>query len=276
MALPTIDTAFVEEFEAGVHLAYQRMGSHFRGTVRTVNGVKNKTTFQKMGKGTATQKARHGDIPAMNLAHTVVSVTLEDWYAGEWIDDLDVLRINHDEKMVAMQSGAAALGRKTDEQITTAMNTTTTTDDHGTTGFTETTSIDVMETLGTNDVPNDGQRYCAVGWPQWGQLLAIDSFANADYIGRDNLPFKNAGTAKEWLTMMWFPTSAVPAVDSDTRTCFAWHKSAVGHAIGADVQTNMAYHNDKDSWFVNNKMQMNAVLIDVNGCISMDVDDTPS
>jgi len=47
MATPTIDTSFIEEFESGVHMAYQRMGSKLRNTIRTANGVKNKTTFQK-------------------------------------------------------------------------------------------------------------------------------------------------------------------------------------------------------------------------------------
>ena len=47
MALNTISTSFIEEFESGVHVAYQRMGSKLRNTVRTRNGVKNKTTFQK-------------------------------------------------------------------------------------------------------------------------------------------------------------------------------------------------------------------------------------
>ena len=50
MATPSISTSFIEEFEAGVHMAYQRMGSKLRNTVRTRNGVKNKTTFQKIGK----------------------------------------------------------------------------------------------------------------------------------------------------------------------------------------------------------------------------------
>jgi hypothetical protein len=65
MATPTISTSFIEEFESGVHMAYQRMGSKLRNTIRTANGVKNKTTFQKIGKGFATTKARHGNVAPM-------------------------------------------------------------------------------------------------------------------------------------------------------------------------------------------------------------------
>ena len=44
---------------------------------------------------------------------------------------------------------------------------------------------------------------------------------------------------------------------------------AIAHAIGADVSSNMQYHNDKDSYFVMNKMQMNSVLIDAEGVFKM-------
>ena len=151
MALNTISTSFIEEFESGVHVAYQRMGSKLRNTVRTRNGVKNKTTFQKIGKGFATTKARHGNVAPMNLAHTNVSVTVEDFFAGEWVDDLDQLRINHDEMQVAQQSGAYALGRKTDELILNQMTTTTSAHDETSNGITLTWALELMEKFGKNN-----------------------------------------------------------------------------------------------------------------------------
>ena len=38
----TIDTAFIKQFESEVHLAYQRMGSKLRNTVRMANNVTGK------------------------------------------------------------------------------------------------------------------------------------------------------------------------------------------------------------------------------------------
>jgi len=271
MATPTIDTSFIEEFESGVHMAYQRQGSKLRGTIRTANGVKNKTTFQKIGKGFATTKARHGNVAPMNLDHTNVSVTLEDYFAGEWVDDLDQLRINHDEMLVAQQSGAYALGRKTDELILAAMDTTTNSLNETTNGITLAWAFSLMEAFGNNDVPDDGQRYCVVGWENWSQLMDIDEFSRAEYIGTENLPFANSITAKQWLGFTWFPFSGLDEAGSGNvdRKCFAWHSSAVGHAIGADVSSNMQYHNDKDAYFVLNKMQMNATLIDADACYEL-------
>src|SRR3546814_18005499 len=47
-----------------------------------------------------------------------------------------------------------------------------------------------FEMLGEADVPDDGQRYAIIGWRQWGQLLEIEEFANANYVGDDSLPWK--------------------------------------------------------------------------------------
>ncbi len=114
----TIDKSFVDHFQADVHQAYQRMGSKLRNTVRVKNSVKGASTvFQKVGKGTATTKARHGKIPVMNADHEAVRCDLRDYYAGDWVDALDELKVNHDEKMVLANAGAYALGRKTLSRI---------------------------------------------------------------------------------------------------------------------------------------------------------------
>ena len=85
-----IDAAFVKQFEAEVHEAYQRQGSKLRPTVRSKTGVRGASTvFPRVGKGTAAAKSRAGQVPLMNLDHATVECFLQDYYAGEWIDRLD-------------------------------------------------------------------------------------------------------------------------------------------------------------------------------------------
>jgi hypothetical protein len=43
----TIDQAFIKQFETEVHMAYQRMGSKLRNTVRTTNVTGSTARFQK-------------------------------------------------------------------------------------------------------------------------------------------------------------------------------------------------------------------------------------
>lgn len=118
----SIDNAFIKQFEREVHEAYQRQGSKLRGTVRNINNVNGSTAiFQKVGKGAASTKSTHGMVPVMNLDHTAVECALTDYYAGDWIDRLDELKVNIDERQVIANAGANALGRKTDELIITAL-----------------------------------------------------------------------------------------------------------------------------------------------------------
>jgi len=63
----TIDIAFIKQFESEVHLAYQRMGSKLRNTVRTAGNVRGSVVrFQKIGAGAATTKTRNGNLLQWN------------------------------------------------------------------------------------------------------------------------------------------------------------------------------------------------------------------
>ena len=198
----SIDQAFIKQFEREVHQAFQRQGSKLRGTVRMVNEVNGSSAvFQKVGKGTASTKSTHGMVPVMNLSHTSVECTLQDFYAGDWVDRLDEL------------ATASA-------NIITDANT----------GLTKDKVLEAFETFGENDVPDDGQRFAVVGWKQWSELLKIDEFVNADYIGSDNLPYSSMTQAKMWLGTLWIPHSGLPIDGSDIRSCY--HKNALGHASG--------------------------------------------
>jgi hypothetical protein len=273
----TIDNAFVKQFEREVHEAYQRQGSKLRNTVRTINNVQGaSTTFQKVGKGTASTKSTHGMVPVMNLVHSNVECALQDFYAGDWVDKLDELKININERQVIANAGAYALGRKTDDMIIDALETATThVIQDGNIGLTIDKALEAFEIFGENDVPDDAQRFAVVGWKQWSELLQIDEFSNADYVG-DSLPFNTAMTqAKMWLGTVWMPHSGLPIDGSDIRSCFFYHKTAVGHASGSDVQSDITWHGDRAAHFVNNMMSQGAALIDSAGVVVIECDETP-
>lgn len=144
----SIDNVFVKQFEADVHLAYQQMGTKLRSTVRSKSGIIGaSTTFQKVGRGTASTKSRHGIVPVMNLNHEPVECLLMDYYAGDWVDSLDELKTNVDERRVVASAGAYALGRKTDELIISAMNTATANVGDYSTGLTKDLILSAESTL---------------------------------------------------------------------------------------------------------------------------------
>lgn len=262
----SIDQAFIKQFEAEVFTSYQRMGSKLRSTVRSKNNVVGASTvFQKVGKGIASTKSRHGNVPVMNIDHTAVEVTLQDYYAGDWVDKLDELKTNIDERSVITNAGAYALGRKSDEMIINALNASTNSIVHASTGITLGKIQKALELLGAVDVPDDGERYAVVGWKQWSELLALKEFASADYVGPDQLPF-NLTQAKKWLGTTWIPHSGLP-VSSNIRKTFWYHKTAIGHAVGADITSDISWHGDKAAHFINNMMSQGAGLIDGAGVV---------
>lgn len=262
----SIDQAFIKQFEAEVFTAYQRMGSKLRPTVRSKNNIVGATTvFQKVGKGVASTKSRHGNVPVMNIDHSAVEVTLQDYYAGDWVDKLDELKTNIDERSVIANAGAYALGRKSDDLIISALNQSTNNIAVAASGMTLAKIQKALELLGSVDVPDDGERYAVVGWKQWSELLALKEFASADYVGPEQLPF-NMTQAKKWLGTTWIAHSGLP-IASNTRKTFWYHKNAVGHGVGADIQSDISWHGDKAAHFVNNMMSQGAGLIDSAGVV---------
>jgi predicted RNase H-related nuclease YkuK (DUF458 family) len=259
----TIDTAFIKQFESEVHMAYQRMGSKLRNTVRTVGNVAGSVVrFQKIGTGTASTKARNGNVTAMELAHTTVEATMADFYAAEYIDKLDELKTNIDERQAVAQSAAAALGRKTDEILYAAMdsgaNSTQINDTSN--AVAKADLLTLFETFGTADIPEDGNRYIAMHPKGYADLFSINEFASSDYVGEQNLPFAGGMTMKEFLGFKIFSTSAVTAGKN-----LSYHTSAVGLGVNADVSTELNYVPEKAAHLATSMMSMGAVVINDAG-----------
>lgn len=270
-----VDNAFVKQYESDVKLAYQRMGSKLGNTVRKKTNVKGQsTTFQTVGSGIAGQKSRHGDVPVMSISHTPVECTLSDWYAADYIDKLDELKINHDERMVVAQSAAAALGRRSDLLITTAMSAGTNTEVHGSAGMTQAKINTVFAAFGENDVPDDGERYAAISPDSWIDLLGITAFSDSDYIGSDDLPYRGGMVARRWLGFMFFTHSGLEIDGSSIRNNYFYHKTSTGCASGAEVTTDFSWVPQKAAHLSNSMMSQGAVIIDNVGLYIVQTDES--
>lgn len=280
----SIDQSFIRDYTADVHEAFQRRGSFLRNAVRQKNSIIGEsTTFQKVGKGTATTKARHGAIPPMNQDHTPITCTLSDRYAGDWVDKLDEARTNIDERMVIANGGAFAIGRAIDNDILTVADGTT----QSVVTITLTSKATVRDSLLTwvqalndNDVPDDGQRYAVVSPFVWSLALLLEEFSSADYVGPDGLPYTQAAPReqmwKDWMGIKWKSHTGVPGHNTATEKNFLWHKTAIGYAMGADITPDITWHGDHAAHFVNHWFSGGACLIDDNGVIEANVDATAS
>jgi len=288
----SIDTAFISSYEAKVHEVFQRQGSYLKEAVRVKDSIVGSTAvFQKIGKGTATTKARHGTITPMNQVHTAPSCTLADFYAGDWVDRLDEAKLNINERDALAAGGAMALGRKVDDQITTVLDTTS----QSTITLTVTskaailaTAIEFVEAAWDNDVPNDGMVYAVVTPRYWSQLMLVEQFNRSEFVPASGMTFATGpqvgkGRWKDWMGVKWKMQTGLPGAGTATAKCFIWHQSAIGYAVAKAagnvagneaVGADITWHGDRAAHFVNHMMSGQACLIDDTGVIEGNLNDT--
>lgn len=287
----SVDQSFVRQYESEVKHVFQREGGLLRPTVRMKTGVQGKsTTVQKIGKGTATTKARHGEVTPMNQDHTPVQVFLEDFYAGDYSDLLDEAKVNIDERMVIARGGAWALGRKVDDQILTELDATTQpviTWSTGSSAAIRNAMIEMVEALHANDVMNDGMIFGVLSPRAWSQAMTIEEFASSDYIGNDGLPFNNGfavgGRFKSWMNVNWTMHPDVPGAGTATSKQFVFHQTAIAYATGRHARNNaendiisadVQWIGPRVAHWINHWMSGGAKLIDDTGVIEGNLDDT--
>ncbi len=271
----SISVSFVKQYEREVHEVFQRRGSFLLSTIRRQAGVVGATTtFQVIGKGVATTKARHGTITPMNQSHSAVECTLSDFYAGDWVDKLDELKTRHDDRDAIANGGAWALGRKADEQIIAATDATGSTVGDYSTAITRALLLQASEMLDDNDVPRDGQRFGLLTPRSWSVAMTIPEFADADFVGKDGLPFLKGAEPRTWMGVHWMVHTGVTGKGTSQARNLVYHRSALGYASGDAITADITWHGDRAAHFVNHFMSGGAVLIDAQGVVGIHVDDT--
>ena len=266
----SVDTSFVRQYEREVKAAFQRRTSKLINTVRRKPNVTgSSTTFQKIGKGVATTKSRHGLITPMNQSHTAIQCTLSDFYAGDYVDKLDEAKINHDERRVIAEGGAAALARKIDEQLSTTLDTTSNEVAHSSAALAKGKIQTAVETLGDNDVFEEGKMWATLGWNAWNDMLNISEFANSDFVGNMH-PWLDGTEAKRWMGITWVPSSVTNFVKSgSTFLSFIYHEDTMGYGNAPGITADITWVGERAAHFINHAMSGGSCMIDDQGVIEV-------
>lgn len=274
----TIDQGFITQFESEVKLAYQQLGSKLRNTVRLKTNVSGSTVrFPKLGSGTAGAKARNGNVPVMNAVRSYADATMSDWYAAEYVDKLDEVKTNVDERKILVETCAAALGRKVDNLVITAAAlsipaayaNTTAYATYGSSNYYKAIKAAVIQgyqVLNNSDVPDDGNRVCLVGPHQWNHLLNNTEFGSSDYVGPEQHPWLNGATqARKWLNTVFIMHSGLATANSaGSRICLMYHRNAIG--LGeAGLSLAMDWIGEKAAFLVDNMISAGSVRIEDAG-----------
>ena len=265
---PVAQTIFDDE----VKHAFQTAGS-LRDTVTVRNGVIGDIyKFRKMGKGLANQKATQADVTPMDVSHDNISCTLQNWNAPEYTDIFDAAEVNFDEQRELAQTTAGALGRRLDQLIIDALaaeGSPAGTIVHGSAGMTLAKVVEASKHLNDKGVPSE-DRHFAISAAGLEDLLVISQVTSSDF---NSVRALMSGELDTWMGFKWHiietrSEGGLPFASSTTES-FAWHKSAVGLAVGIDLKTEVNYIAQKTSFLCNGVMKAGAVSRDGDGSVSV-------
>ena len=274
MAL-SLSNAFVTLFDAEVKQAYQAR-AQLVPAVRQRRGVEGSTVkFPKVGRGVATPRITQTDVTPMNVGFSNVTCTLQDWNAAEYSDIFSQAKVNFDERNELVQVVANAIGRRQDQLILDALNASTTSltvaDDIGGTDSNMNVAKlrEAKKLLDRNNVPFDN-RHIIVHANSLSSLLAETSVTSADF---NTVRALVAGELNTFLGFTFHvlgdrSEGGLPLATA-ARTCFAFHRDAIGYAEGIAPRTEINYIPEKTSWLVNAVFSAGAIAIDDEGIVKI-------
>lgn len=268
----TASTNFITSFDAMVKQAFQGSGV-LRNTVRVKTGVVGSThVFPKIGKGMATERIPQSDVIPMNVVHSKATATLQDWNAPEYSDIYDLSKLNFDEKQELAKVIASAMGRRLDQIIINALvagaNSTVVNEDVGgtDTGLNIEKILRSKRLLDDAGVPDDGNRHFVMSAYALEQALNETEISSNDF---NILRPLMEGSLKRYagfnFHMIETRAEGGLPVAANERSNFAYHRDALGLAIGIDMRTSVDWVAEKTSWLLNGMFSAGAVAIDDGG-----------
>ena len=272
----SLSNAFVTLFDAEVKQAYQAK-AELVGAVRARRGVEGSTVkFPKVGRGVATPRVPQTDVTPLNVGFSQVTLTLADWNAAEYSDIFSQAKVNFDERQELVQVVATAMGRRQDQMILDALagSSTSLTVANSVGGTTTNLNVaklrEAKRLLDKGNVPMDG-RHIIVHANGLSSLLSETAVTSSDFNTVKALVQGEINTFLGFeFHVLGDRSEGGLAIDGSLdRTCFAFHKDAIGYGEGIGMRTEINYIAEKTSWLVNEVFSAGAVTIDAEGIVSI-------
>ena len=274
-----LSPAFVQLFEAEVHQAYQG-AAVLRGAARTRTGVVGDTVkFPKVGKGSASVRTPSTDVVPINGEFSQISVSLTDFVAAEYSDVFNQAKVNFDERQELAQLVGNAIGRREDQIIIDALNAasagSTVAKTVVTTGSATASNLNVgkiiaaKKALDAKNVPAT-DRHFVIHANNLAGLLGDERAISSDF---QTLQALVGGQINQMMGFTFHivgdrDEGGLPLATAD-RTCFAFHRSAIGVAVGIAPKTEINYIPEKTSFLITAMLSMGAGAIDVDGIVDV-------
>lgn len=269
-----VSNAFVQLFDAEVKQAYQAQRALAGVTRERTNVEGNQVKFPKIGKGTATIRVPQTDVTPLNVSYSQVTATMSDYIAAEYSDIFSQQKINFDERRELVQVVSGAIGRRMDQLVIDALSgsgtalTVATTVGGAGTNMNLAKLLEAKELLDTGNVPAQ-DRCMLIHASGLAALLDDTKIASSDYAAVKALVQGQLDTflGFKFITIGDRDEGGLPK--PSTRTCFAFHKDALGMGIGMNQKTEINYVAEKTSFLVASMFSAGAVAIDAEGIVAI-------
>jgi N4-gp56 family major capsid protein len=269
-----ISNAFVQMFDAEVKQAYQANRA-LAGLVRERSNVEgNQVKFPKIGKGTATVRVPQTDVTPLNVTYSQVTATMSDYIAAEYSDIFNQQKVNFDERRELVTVVGSAIGRRMDQLVIDALNAasspSTVGTDIGGTGSNMNLAklLAAKKALDTKNVPSEG-RVMLIHANGLSSLLDETELTSSDFASVKALVQGEIDTflGFRFVTLGDRDEGGLPL--PSTRSCFAFHRDAVGMGIGMNQRSEINYVAEKTSFLVSSMFSAGAVAIDDEGIVKI-------
>lgn len=268
----------INSFDARVKAAYEN-GGMLRNTVEIADNVVGAThRFNKIGKGLATRRIDQTDVIPMNIIHGNATATLEDWNAAEYTGIFNQQKVNYKEQDKLAGIIANAIGRREDQLILDALDAAATT-------LVVPTSVGGANTgLNTAKLRRAARLLTAKGVPRGKgeRTMVISAQGLEDLLGDPDASTSDKNVIKalyDGEISHWVGFDFIVMEDRDEgglpktgaiRTNFAYHKPAIGLAVGINMRTEVNYIPQKTSWLANGIFSAGSVAIDADGIVEIE------
>jgi len=269
-----ISNAFVQLFDAEVKQAYQASRALAGLTRERTNVEGNQVKFPKIGKGTATVRVPQTDVTPLNVTYSQVTASMSDYIAAEYSDIFSQQKVNFDERRELVQVVGAAIGRRMDQLVLDALNASSTSLTVATTVGGAGTNmnieklIEAKKLLDANNVPSEG-RCMIIHANNLAGMLGETEITSADFASVKALVQGEVDTflGVKFVTIGDRDEGGLPK--PSTRTCFAFHRDAIGMGIGMNQKSEINYVPEKTSFLVSSMFSAGAVAIDDEGIVKI-------
>ena len=276
----TLSPAFVTLFEAEVHQAYQSSAT-LRNVARMRTGVEGSTAkFPILAKGSASVRTPSTDVVPLNGTFSSVTATLTDYVASEYSDIFNQAKINFDERQELAKLVGNAIGRREDQIIidaliagsagTTVANTVVTSGSGSASDLNVGKIIEAKKGLDAKSVPPT-DRHMIIHANSLASLLGDERAISADFAQVQALVRGEVNSFMGFTMHMIGDRDegGLPKDGSNDRTCLAFHRDAIGCAVGIPPKTEVNYIPEKTSFLVTAMYSAGAIVIDANGLVDI-------